>query len=205
MKPESKERTEKWAAAKQPGQGLPRNIPHPWRGPLNGCSEGRQNLLQSTDCCMPPAPPLSNGSIYQPVTSHHCTLHMRDTNHLSISFINLWIKKSNIKKKKSNTDYYASSPGKATHPHHIPASLKRSWTSNELWLDGTLRGGGLSLGETCVYFTSEGDWVDYLVTKRMVLCIKYFQLSPWHRQCCASWPCVVMRDMTSSGHHYVVK
>lgn len=66
-------------------------------------------------------------------------------------------------------------------------------------------GGGLSLGETCVYFTSEGDWVDYLVTKRMVLCIKYFQLSPWHRQCCASWPCVVMRDMTSSGHHYVVK
>lgn len=141
MKPESKERTEKWAAAKQPGQGLPRNIPHPWRGPLNGCSEGRQNLLQSTDCCMPPAPPLSNGSIYQPVTSHHCTLHMRDTNHLSISFINLWIKKSNIKKKKSNTDYYASSPGKTTHPHHIPASLKRSWTSNELWLDGTLRGG----------------------------------------------------------------
>lgn len=152
MKPESKERTEKWAAAKQPGQGLPRNIPHPWRGPLNGCSEGRQNLLQSTDCCMPPAPPLSNGSIYQPVTSHHCTLHMRDTNHLSISFINLWIKKSNIKKKKSNTDYYASSPGKTTHPHHIPASLKRSWTSNELWLDGTLRGGSLLGGDVCVFY-----------------------------------------------------
>lgn len=77
--------------------------------------------------------------------------------------------------------------------------IKRAMTGRDL------AGGGLSLGETCVYFTSEGDWVDYLVTKRMVLCIKYFQLSPWHRQCCASWPCVVMRDMTSSGHHYVVK
>lgn len=59
----SKERTDKWA--KEPSQGLFKNIPHPWRGPLNDCSEQLQNLLQSTGCYTSPVlPPFKWGCLF---------------------------------------------------------------------------------------------------------------------------------------------
>lgn len=67
-------------------------------------------------CCMSPVRPLFKWEFlfffYHPGTSHHCTLFVRAANHLSIFFLSLWIKKSNI--WALCRDDYASSPHEQT-------------------------------------------------------------------------------------------
>ena len=68
-------------------------------------------------CCMSPVLPLFKWEFlflffYHPATSHHCTLFVRAANHLSIFFLSLCIKKSNI--WALCRDDHASSPHEQT-------------------------------------------------------------------------------------------
>lgn len=70
MKLGSKENTDRWATPNEPNQGLFQNIPQPWGGPLNDCSEISEFATYLLLF------PLTNGEyFYYAADSHDCVLY----------------------------------------------------------------------------------------------------------------------------------